>query len=377
MSAESICRFKASLPRPLKLKSRKAAKAKADASESGTSADDVGPTKQDNRQWASGHKFAYLLARIDAWKEACEVNAVSSFYDRITVAWLAMWGWDRAIEEDCPPLIAEPTDADIENVLSGFEQCSAVELLRRRRVFGDLRLRIQRWFRHHGKKSLKSQKTDPIAQVLADFTQTAFKPPRRLSAFHYYLSTHYDTDLKDIVDKGYDRVCAEAIQAGKDVPKKIALSNSVAARIYETKSDGFKKQMEEGAEKDYQDRLAHFHATAPKNEDPKTAEDYHRELEASQHWLSAFAEHVSRRLGMNVTIFLTGPVGEKGGEIGLRCINAGKSNTLVPMVWPDFDEGTFNAVSSSMIKFAHTCFTADQMCQALTSAAHEPYRVQP
>ncbi len=38
-------------------------------------------------------------------------------------------------------------------------------------------------------------------------------------------------------------------------------------------------------------------------------------------------------------------------------INVGRSNTLVPMVWADFDTATFNAVSKSMVKFAHTCYS--------------------
>ncbi|KAJ2970840.1 hypothetical protein NUW54_g12641 [Trametes sanguinea] len=230
---------------------------------------------------------------------------------------------------DWPEARENPSDADIDAVFAvnappdGLDRQDAAETLRRHRYYCELRDRVQRWFRHHGNKSLKSQRVDPITKVLAEFTQAAFKPPRRLSGFQYYLKTRYEAELKDTVDREFARAQAEAIQAGKPTPKKIAISNPIATRVYEAKSDAFKKEMEEGAEQEYRERLAHHHATAPKNQDPTTAEDYHRELEASQHWLSAFAEHVSRRLGMNITIFLSGPIGQNGGEIGVRCINAG------------------------------------------------------
>ncbi|KAI9068913.1 hypothetical protein FKP32DRAFT_1671815 [Trametes sanguinea] len=359
MSSESIRKFKASLPPPLKLSSKrsKASKRRKDGEP------DAAHAKVDNRQWASGGKFAFLQARVDAWRQASGVEAVTAFYDNVAAVWIAKWGWDCPIAEDRPPLLENPTDTDVENVMRSSEQCEPAEALRRRRVFAELRERIARWFRHHGNKSLKTQKTDPVAKILADFTQAAFKPPRRLSAFQYYLKTYYETDLKSAVDQEYARVCAEAAQAGKQPPQKIVTSNHIALRTYEAKSATFKKEMEQGAEQEYQERLARHHATASKNEEPSTAEDYHRELEASQHWLTAFAEHVARRVGMNVTILLAGPIGANGGEIGVRCINTGKSNTLVPVVWPDFDQGTFSAVTKSMIKFAHTCFSPEE-CRA-------------
>ncbi|KAI9068202.1 hypothetical protein FKP32DRAFT_1672416 [Trametes sanguinea] len=357
MSSESIRRFKATLPRPLKMRSKPAKATPADAE------DDSGPSKTDNRLWVTGRKFAFLSARIDAWKAASEINERPAFYDRITAVWIAMWGWDCPLEQDSAPANENPSDADIAQVLSSLQECSPAEVLRRQRLYSELRTHISRWFRHHGQKSLKGQKTDPVAKVLADFTQAAFKPPRRLSAFHYYLSTHYEAELKDAVDREYERLCAEAVQAGKNLPKKIAISNPIAVRAYEKKPEAFKKLMEEGAERDYQEKLARHQASSSKNKDPTTPEEYHQELEACQHWLSAFAEHVSRRVGMNVTILLAGPIGEKGGEIGVRCINVGKSKGLVPMVWPDFDQGTYNAVTKSMIKFAHTCFSADE-CRA-------------
>ena len=43
-----------------------------------------------------------------------------------------------------------------------------------------------------------------------------------------------------------------------------------------------------------------------------------RELEDASHWMGPLASAMARRLGLNVTILLSGPIGEIGGTVDVR-----------------------------------------------------------
>ncbi|OJT11518.1 hypothetical protein TRAPUB_11936 [Trametes pubescens] len=368
--SDAVRKFKATLPRlPRKGKGR--GKDTANKTADDASCDIDSPDKVDNRQWATGRKLAYVTSYLEAWREANELENVSDFYDNVTVRWIAMWGWNLPAETDAPPDVEDPSAAAMEAIFKTTEESQVTEEAQRRReYFWQLRGRLARWFRYHGRKSLKHNKSDPVAKVISSFANMSAKPPKRHSRIQFYQRTYYDTRIKASVDAEFNRLCKEAVASNRDAPQHVAVSNAVAARLYAAESAPFKAQMLKDLEADFQQRLAKHKLLTGQNKVPSTAMEYHDELEASGHWLNAFAEHVSRRTGMNVTILLAGPIGENGGEIGVRCVNAGKSNTLVPKVWPEFDEPTFNLVSKSMVGFAHACFTPEE-CQAraLPSAA--------
>ncbi|KAI0348997.1 hypothetical protein OH77DRAFT_1525997 [Trametes cingulata] len=365
MSA-SLRQFKLALPN---LK-----KSKAAVKRGGGTPDNDGEgssEKTDARVWATGHKLRFLQSRIDAWKEAGQMDDIATFYDNVTAAWIAMWGWDLPADEDAPPKMDEPTAQDIEDAFSKLELTSA-EAQERRKVYYGLRARIQRWFRHHGRKSLKAQKADPIAKILADFTDTISKAPRRVTPVQFYQRMYHEQRIKQVADKEFQQLRADALAAGHPPPAKITVVNQVALRMYNAESQDFKDQLERDMELDFRERMAAYEAVSSRNKQPSTPEEYHAELQAAGHWLNAFAEHVAGRLGMNVSVFLAGPIGENGGEIGVRCVHVGKSSGIVPKLWPDFDEAAFNVVSKSMIRFAHACFSPEQCrARALPGTVHE------
>ena len=97
--------------------------------------------------------------------------------------------------------------------------------------------------------------------------------------------------------------------------------------MFDAETDEFKVQLMAEMEEDHQRRLATYRTRPPwprtgchlrrKNTTStlsgqhakESANFSHRELQAAGHWLRAFADHVAKRLGMNVTIMLAGPIG--------------------------------------------------------------------
>lgn len=144
--SEAVRKFKAALPRPprrnnKKAKAAAAASAAADATPAIPAEEATSPTspdKEDNRQWATGRKLAFLTSRIDAWRLALDLEEVSNFYDNFVVTWIAMWGWDTPEELDVPPAIEDPSEVDLEAVFAATEK-SSEEAQRRRRIFWHLR----------------------------------------------------------------------------------------------------------------------------------------------------------------------------------------------------------------------------------------------
>ncbi|CDO74328.1 hypothetical protein BN946_scf184348.g3 [Trametes cinnabarina] len=303
---------------------------------------DPAPSKVDNRLWATGRKLKFLESHIEGFKEADLLGQTSAFYSKVTAIWLCMWGWDLPMDNDAVPTVENPPEDAIRTVLN-HDGLSTDEIQQRKKVYRELRERIQRWFRYHGKKSLKSQQVDHFAKLLADFAESTTKAPRRYTPF---IGINGATTSSPIPDK-----------------LRLALSNQVAQRLYDAEGDDFKAHLLQEAEEDYQRRLAEHKASAASRSLPKTAEEFHNELQVAGHWLKPFLEHVSRRLGMNVSLFLAGPIGDSGGEVGVRSIHVGESNGLLQKLWPDFDSATHAVVTKSMIKFARTCFSADE-CRA-------------
>lgn len=136
--------------------------------------------------------------------------------------------------------------------------------------------RIQRWFRHHGKKSLAAQKSDPMAKIVASFTDAVTKPPRRPGVVQFYQRTHYDSRIKPAVEAEYSRLCQEAAASNTPSPVKIAIVNAVAKQKYKSESAAFKAQLNKDLEADHQRRLVQHNASAAKDTPPETAEEFHR-----------------------------------------------------------------------------------------------------
>ncbi|OJT01848.1 hypothetical protein TRAPUB_7680 [Trametes pubescens] len=264
----------------------------------------------DNRLWATGHKLRFLESLLEEWKgidqtrdaDSGQAKGMPGFYSRCTSTWLVMWGWDLPTEEDAPPCVEEPTAEQVADVVK-YIGLSPEEVNHRKQIY-----------RHR---------------------------------------------IKATVDVEYARLRQAAVSSGSEIPQRLPIVNAVAQRLYEAESPEFKAKLLVDAEEEYQQRMSEHQSSTARPSIPSTPEEYHSELQAASHWLPTFAEHISRRLGMNVSIFLAGPIGEHGGDPGVRSVHAGATQGLVPKLWPEFDESAFAIATKSMAKHARACYSSE------------------
>ncbi|KAL1940503.1 hypothetical protein VTO73DRAFT_9075 [Trametes versicolor] len=195
------------------------------------------------------------------------------------------------------------------------------------------------------------------------------KPPCCPAPVKYYQRRYYNKRIKATVEAEYARLRAAAVSSGSDIPPKLPVVNTVAQRLHEAESPEFKVQLLVELDEEYQQRMSEHNAHTARPSLPSTPEEFHRELQAAGHWLPSFAEYIQRRLGMNVSIFLAGPIGENGGEPGVQSVHAGATPGLVPKLWPEFDESAFALVTKSMAKHARVCYSSDLCKTRVLSAA--------
>ena len=74
--------------------------------------------------------------------------------------------------------------------------------------------------------------------------------------------------------------------------------------------------------------------------------------------MKAICDGLSKYLGLNVSIFVAGPMPALGGKVAIRSMHSGKTLGAKPLAWPDFDKSSYRQVENSMLAFSQACFSA-------------------
>ncbi|KAK7020803.1 hypothetical protein R3P38DRAFT_3547985, partial [Favolaschia claudopus] len=93
------------------------------------------------------------------------------------------------------------------------------------------------------------------------------------------------------------------------------------------------------------------------SQSPWSLQTIHETLENAAYYLQPFVDAIQERFGMCASVLLAGPVGMRGGMIGVQSVHAGQTKGLAPMNWPTYDWKGFEQVERSMISFAKECYT--------------------
>lgn len=107
------------------------------------------------------------------------------------------------------------------------------------------------------------------------------KPPRKLSAFHYYIKMYYHTRIKDeynrryaLAKSSYDDATVEDKESGVvTMPVALQLRTNVCMEFWNLESQEFRDQMGEQAENEHLNDLAEW---KERQEAPKTPQEYHQ-----------------------------------------------------------------------------------------------------
>ncbi|TFK80859.1 hypothetical protein K466DRAFT_503161 [Polyporus arcularius HHB13444] len=242
---------------------------------------------------------------------------MSSFYSRLTLLFIRYFSWDHALDPDGNRPTEDPSEENLEQVLD-VKGLQDAEVARRNTVYLELRSKLQRWFRYHGTKSLKTKGADPLSKILAAF-KTQDKAPRRMQTTQFYSKLYYDTRIKATVDAEWPKVVAQAGAKGAPPPKRLKHQNSVVARFYAAETPEFKAALQAQRDAEYEEEHAAWKTASLDNTVvPTTPAEFALALEEASHWLPSLAQSLSKRLGLNVSILLTGPIGSSGGRIDVK-----------------------------------------------------------
>ncbi|TFK81054.1 hypothetical protein K466DRAFT_604816 [Polyporus arcularius HHB13444] len=326
-----------------------------------TSANDD-PTEGDGRRWAKGAKYQFLFGLLIRWQDARDIGEMSTFYSRITLLFIRTFSWEHAldVEGTAPP--DDPSEENLDAVLD-VSGLTVEEIARRNVVYLDLRGKLQRWFRYHGTKSLKSRKPEnSLVKIIKAFGSQA-KAPRRMQTLQFYSKLYYDSRVKSIVDAEWPKVVAQAGASGTPPPKRLKHQNKVLARIFAAETAEFQDALKRQRDDEHEEEIAAWKASRLDFGDAgstRSPEEFHEALDEASHWLPSFADALSKYLGLNVSVLLSGPIGSKGGRIDVKAAHAGKSNGVVPMIWPDYDSHGYKALLKGLLAFGNASFSEEE-----------------
>ncbi|KAJ7876649.1 hypothetical protein B0H13DRAFT_1893562 [Mycena leptocephala] len=146
-----------------------------------------------------------------------------------------------------------------------------------------------------------------------------------------------------------------AERTGEKMPEHIDVVRKVTANIWEAETAAFQHECELANEREYQQMIKAWELSLA-DSPTRTAEEIAATLENAAFYLQPFVDAIQERFGMCTSILLAGPIGIRGGKIGMQSVHAGKTKGLAPANWPKYDWQGFQDVEKSMISFARECF---------------------
>ncbi|KAF7969250.1 hypothetical protein HWV62_27834 [Athelia sp. TMB] len=313
------------------------------------------------KSWACGSVRTFLCAGLSDWQQARDSGRgpVGIFYTNITKKFIAKYGWywDPTVDKECP----DPTDDEWANIRD-HTGLNEEEVQRRNTYFRELRKKITQWYLHnYGKVNNTEEQIMEVQKMISKMAEALPTPPRKKQIMQYYSAEYYKDPAKGIkafVDRTWPAVRANPTPPGKKKLRHLEYANKITAQYYAKETAEFKAQLvldrdEEfrQAQKEYREKLEAL------DSEPQTAEEYHTALANSAGFLQPLADLAARRFGAAVSILMVVPIGVNKGNIELRSVHSGVTNTLNPQIWPDFDPLGFDAVETSFVNFGKKVFS--------------------
>ncbi|KAF7969798.1 hypothetical protein HWV62_25977 [Athelia sp. TMB] len=322
-----------------------------------------GSSKPGKKSWISGTKARFLQSHNEAWVSATNrgSDAARSFYSDVTKLWIKKYGWhfDRNgdLEEDTP----DPTQ---ESLLEPEEAVDDEEAERRKEYYSKMRECIRSYYYRANKTVSAADAAKEITEILENAAEAAPKPPRRPRILHYYSNIYYPERIKPIVDAEW-AMMMNSLGNEEDGNKFVDFQNKVTQRFWENETQAFRDNLKMQLKEEYLARHLAFeeHIERVATQNPESAEAYHSRFSIAGATLNNLCDALSKQYGMNVSIFLCGPIGARDGSIEMRSVHSGVTIGLNPLKWPQACPEEFRKVLESMVSFSKRCYTLQQ-CKA-------------
>ncbi|KAJ7430015.1 hypothetical protein B0H11DRAFT_2264458 [Mycena galericulata] len=311
--------------------------------------------------WIHGTKETFFASRTKEWTAAMAQGqvALGKFYTKVTNLYVLKYGYDLADDEDLDEDTPDPTDPDA--IIPGSDKLSKEEADKRTEYRAVQRKRIAAWYNRKNRGVDENDKSI-FAELLGGFTSAGPGRPRRAQPLHYYSRLFYE----DRVKARFEAAFAAEVQRAKDLeleeePKELPIRNEITKQVFSEETEQFQAELKLGIEAEYVAAVRAWELT--RAETPtKTPEELSAALKNAGYYLEPLAQAVRDKFGMNCSILLCGPIGDRGGAIEVRSVHAGTTRGLAPQKWYLFDPMGYDAVEKSMVKFSTKCFS-DEECR--------------
>ncbi|KAJ7238450.1 hypothetical protein C8J57DRAFT_1528760 [Mycena rebaudengoi] len=288
--------------------------------------------KRGKQSWVWGTKLRFFEARKEQWLAAVDTNQTGAFYTTMPKLYMQKYGYHVGDDEDLAQDIADPPD-EAANVV--VNECLEVEDAEARsKYLNTLRLRIGAWFRAQYGNLLEEDK-QAFAGMFTGNLDGAPPRPQRPQLTQYYSRKFYESQ--------------------DDVPAVVKVRNEVTKEVWDEETEAFQAEVKASLEREYQASLAGWKSSLA-DSPTKSPEEMNATLQNAAFYLQPFVDVIQERFGMCASVFLAGPIGVRGGAIGVRSVHAGKTTGSVPRNWPEFDVQGFAAAEASMVLFAREHF---------------------
>ncbi|KAJ7114742.1 hypothetical protein C8R44DRAFT_740117 [Mycena epipterygia] len=340
------------------------------------------PKKPGKPSWVYGTKLVFFERYKDAFMLASEAKTTGDLYTKLAKLYTLKYGFELQDDEDFESDIEDPPDymADVvESGLStedGLFQSDYRDKLRgvsknsncKEAKLTDYHQRIGAWFRGQYGTLTKETKT-AFAKLFTGALAATPAKPQRGQLIHFYSRKFYDERVKARADSRYHALKRRAELAGEAPPSSIKVSNMVTVDCWDEETPAFQAEVKVACEVEYQKALKAWEASLADSPN-KTPEELDACLHNAAHYLRPFIDAIQERFGMCVSILLCGPIGSRGGSVGVQSIHAGRTKAFVEQDWPECDPQGFSAAEASMISFAKEHFSeADCRARAVGISA--------
>ncbi|KAF7373976.1 hypothetical protein MSAN_00610300 [Mycena sanguinolenta] len=303
--------------------------------------------------WVHGTKLSFFARRKAEWLREADAGRSGSFYTKMAKLYVKKYGYHLADDQDLAVDIEDPPDSAANEVT--HEVLTPAEADFRKTYMKNLRTRIGAWYRTEYGRLLKSDEA-AFKELFTGILDGAPPTPQRPRMVHFYSRKFYDDRVKPYVEERLEALTRRAELSGEDLPRKIDVISKVTAERWEAETAGFKAECQVAMEREYEAALKAWESSLA-DSPTQTPEERAAALGNIAHYLVPFVEAIEQRFGMCASVMLAGPIGIRGGRIGVQSVHAGKTRGLAPVNWPDFDWAGFQAAEKSMISFAKECFT--------------------
>ncbi|KAF7971006.1 hypothetical protein HWV62_22269 [Athelia sp. TMB] len=316
--------------------------------------------KPGKKSWVSGTKARFLHSHNNAWISATSQgpDKAVKFYSDVTKLFIKKYGWYHDLEKDLEEDTVDPT---LESLQEPEEPVDKEETDRRSAYYINTCNRIRNYYYRHNKTVSTADTAQEIAEILETAADAQQKPPRRPQILHYYSSAYYPERIKPTVDAEWAKLKASAAE-GEETIKFVDFQNKVKKRFWANETQAFRDNLVAQMEREHAANVKEFRERMARvtKEQPESAEAYHHRLSTAGATLNNLCYALGKRYGMNVSIFLCGPIGTRNGRIEMRSVHHGVTMGLDPKKWPQEYPVEFRAVQESMVAFTQRCYTPQQ-----------------